>query len=48
MLALALAFAGILYLIADMDRGQVGLLQVCQQALIDLQLSMAAVKPGAG
>ncbi|MFO0850926.1 MAG: hypothetical protein U0871_20585 [Gemmataceae bacterium] len=48
MIALVLAFAAILHLIADMDRGRDGLLQVSQQAMIDLQQSMAGGKPGAG
>ena len=40
MLALVLAFAVVLLLIADLDRGQEGLLRVSQQAMIDLQTSM--------
>ena len=40
MLALVLAFAVVLFLIADLDRGQEGLLRVSQQAMIDLQTSM--------
>jgi hypothetical protein len=40
MLGLVLAFAGVLYLIADLDRGQEGFLVVSQQALIDVQKSM--------
>jgi hypothetical protein len=40
MLALVLAFAVVLLLIADLDRGQEGLLQVGQQAMVDLQRSM--------
>jgi hypothetical protein len=37
---LVLAFAVVLSLISDLDRGQEGLLQVSQQALIDVQSSM--------
>jgi hypothetical protein len=37
MLALVLAFAVVLLLIADLDRGQEGLLRVSQQAMVDLQ-----------
>lgn len=40
MLALVLAFAVVLLLIADLDRGQEGLLRVGQQALVDLHESM--------
>lgn len=36
----ALAFAGVLYLIFDLDRSHEGLLQVSQQALVDLYSSM--------
>ena len=45
MLALVLAFAVVLFLIADLDRGQEGLLQVNQQALIDLQRTMQPARP---
>jgi hypothetical protein len=41
MLALALIFSVVLLLIADLDRPQRGLLTVSQQAMIDLQKSMA-------
>lgn len=41
-LALALAFAVVLLLIADLDRGQEGLLRVGQQAMVDLQKSLEA------
>jgi hypothetical protein len=44
-LALAVTFSGILWLIADMDRPQEGLLNVSQQAMIDLQKSLASSKP---
>lgn len=40
MLGLVLAFAGVLALIADLDRGHEGLLRVSQQALADVQRSM--------
>lgn len=40
MLALAFSFALVLYLIADQDRGQEGMLRVGQQAMLDLQQSM--------
>jgi hypothetical protein len=44
---LVLAFAVVLSLIADLDRGREGFLQVSQQALIDLQRSMQAASPPA-
>ena len=37
MLGLVLAFAVVLLLIADLDRGQEGLLRISQQSMIDLQ-----------
>lgn len=40
MLGMVLAFAGVLFLIADLDRGQEGFLTVSQQALVDVQRSM--------
>jgi hypothetical protein len=40
MLALVLAFTIAMALIADLDRGHAGLLQVSQQSLIDLQSSL--------
>ncbi len=40
MIGLVIAFAGVLALIADLDRVQEGLLRVSQQALIDVQRSM--------
>lgn len=40
MAALVVAFAGVLFLIADLDRGHEGFLTVSQQALVDLQESM--------
>ena len=39
-LALAIAFSGILCLIADLDRPQEGLLEVSQQAMVDLRKSL--------
>jgi hypothetical protein len=42
MAGLVLAFSVVLLLIADLDRGQEGLLRVSQQAMIDLQRSMQA------
>jgi hypothetical protein len=45
MAGLVLAFAGVLYLIADLDRGTEGILRVSQQAMIDLQRSMHTAKP---
>lgn len=40
MFALVLTFSIVLLLIADLDRGQEGLLRVSQQALVDLQTSI--------
>jgi hypothetical protein len=40
MLLLVVAFAGVLFLIADLDRGREGFLQVSQEAMTDLQRSM--------
>lgn len=40
MLGLVLAFSGVLFLIADLDRVQQGLLTVSQQAMADLQAQM--------
>lgn len=45
MLALVLAFSVVLLMIADLDRGQEGLLQVSQQAMIDLAKSLETEKP---
>lgn len=44
-LALVVTFSGILWLIADLDRPQEGLLTVSQQAMVDLQKSIAPAKP---
>jgi hypothetical protein len=45
MQGLVLSFAIVLLLIADLDRGQEGLLRVSQQSMIDLQKSMQPVQP---
>lgn len=45
MLALVLAFATVLYLIVDLDRGQEGLFRVSQQPMLDLQKSIQASIP---
>jgi hypothetical protein len=45
MLALVLSFSVVLLLIADLDRGQEGLLRISQQALVDLQKSMPSAAP---
>jgi hypothetical protein len=42
MIGLVLAFAVVLFMIADLDRGREGFLSVSQQPLIDLQISMNA------
>jgi hypothetical protein len=39
-LALVLTFSAVMFLIADLDRPQEGLLRVSQQAMIDLRLSL--------
>jgi hypothetical protein len=44
-LALVLAFSAVMTLIADLDRPQTGLLQVSQQAMIDLRDSFVATGP---
>jgi hypothetical protein len=44
MLGLVLAFAGVLFLIADLDRAHDGLLKVSQQAMIDLQRTLHTEK----
>lgn len=41
---LVVAFAGVLLLIVDLDRGQEGFLQVSQQSIIDLLRTMAPAK----
>jgi hypothetical protein len=40
-----LAFAGVLYLIVDLDRAHEGLMQVSQQAIIKLHESMESTQP---
>jgi hypothetical protein len=45
MLGMVLAFAGVLFLIADLDRGFEGFLTVNQQAMLDLQQSMREARP---
>jgi hypothetical protein len=45
MLLLLVAFAGVLFLIADLDRGQEGFLRVSQASMIDLQKSMQLHQP---
>jgi hypothetical protein len=42
---LVVAFSGILWLVADLDRPQEGLLQVSQQAMIDLRKSLTPSAP---
>jgi hypothetical protein len=44
-LALVLAFSGVVALIADLDRPHEGLLRVSQQSMIDLKRGMAAPSP---
>jgi len=44
-LALVVTFSGILWLIADLDRPQEGLLKVSQQAMIDVRNSMTPPRP---
>jgi len=44
MVATVIAFAIVLFLIADLDRGHEGLLTVSQQSMVDLQKSMQAEK----
>jgi hypothetical protein len=45
MAGLVVAFAGVMFLIADLDRAREGFLTVSQQALIDLQSSMKVDTP---
>jgi hypothetical protein len=42
---LTLAFAGVLFLIVDLDRAREGSLRVSQQPMIDLLKTMRAVQP---
>ena len=41
-LALAVAFSVVLFLIADLDRPQEGLINVSQQAMVELQTKLNA------
>ena len=45
MLGMVIAFGGVLFLIADLDRGHEGFLTVSRQALIDLQQSLKSPTP---
>jgi len=45
MVGLVIAFSSVIFLIADLDRGQEGFLQVSQQALIDVKRSMEVHGP---
>ena len=45
MIILILAFAGVMFLIADLDRGQEGFLKVSQEALIDVQNAIKNTPP---
>ena len=45
MLLLVVAFAGVLFLIADLDRGQEGFLRVSQEAMTDLQRTVQLAQP---
>jgi hypothetical protein len=45
MLSLVLAFSVVLLLIADLDRGQEGLLRISQQSMLDLQKSLQNQPP---
>jgi hypothetical protein len=45
MIGMVIAFAGVLFLIADLDRGLEGFLTVSQQALVDVQESMQKTTP---
>ena len=45
MLGMVLAFAGVFFLIADLDRGHEGFLKVSQQSMLDLQKSMQTAQP---
>lgn len=45
MFVIVLTFAGVMFLIADLDRAQEGFLTVNQEATIDLQKRMNAAKP---
>lgn len=45
MVGFVVAFAVVLYLIADLDRGREGMLQVSQQSLVDLQRTIQPASP---
>ena len=45
MLGMVVAFSFVMFLIADLDRSQEGLLRVSQQALVDVQRSMQTSSP---
>lgn len=47
-IALILAFASVLYLIADLDRGQEGLLRISQKPMLELQQAIKVQVPSAG
>jgi hypothetical protein len=47
-LALALAFSGVMLLIADLDRPHEGVVRVSQQAMVDLKNSLMTPDQGAG
>ena len=44
-LVLVVTFSGVLWLLADLDRPQEGLLKVSQQAMMDLSKSMTPPEP---
>jgi hypothetical protein len=45
MLGLVMAFSVVLLLIADLDRGQEGLLRISQQSMVDLRTSIQSADP---
>jgi hypothetical protein len=45
MILLTLVFTGVMVLISDLDRPQAGILQVSQQAMIDLVNKIGAPTP---
>jgi hypothetical protein len=45
MLLLALAFAGVLFLVVNLDLAHEGLLRVSQQAMLTLQQTMKSSQP---
>jgi hypothetical protein len=44
-LALVLTFSAVIFLIADLDRPQEGLLRISQQSMIDLRNSLERTTP---